>query len=525
LTPLLAVLLIHDHLLSKHGIACPRNHPLRLAVERHKARLASELTKARLRRKCATLEALRSQVLAQWRTSAGSLQQPRWIRINKLKASLDEEIRTTFSTFTENSTLQELCLNAGATKSFVRDPNIPDLLATDVPTKELVRTPAYITGKIILQDKASCFPAHLLLHSKPNLSLRNARPSDGDLLDACAAPGNKTSHAASIIVDKANTAKGSTACERLVLACERDAKRSKTLQSMLDQASAHDRVKVLANQDFLALNPHEQRFRHVTHLLLDPSCSGSGILGREDIPTLVLPKDKTRRLTERSKADGEKGTGDGLLDRPESKKRKRPTPSQQLSRGADVNTPPTTSSSIDTNRLRKLSNLQTQIIEHAFTFPSARLLTYSTCSIHATENEIVTLRALNSAVARKRCWRLLRRDEQPDGLRVWPHRGDDLYKEKHEGYFAETWAAMTAAEKDSFREACIRCKPGGLDGTMGFFVVGFVRDPDTAEDFGAGAGAENGQGVDLHDEAEDVDQDDEWEGCSAHAGDSLTPDC
>jgi len=512
------LLLVHDHLLSKHGIACPRNHPLRLAVERHKARLASELTKARLRRKCATLEALRLHVLAQWRTSAGSLPSPRWIRINKLRTHLDEEIRTTFSTFTERSTIAELCVSAGTTKSYVRDSNIPDLLATDAPTKELVRASAYVTGKVILQDKASCFPAQLLLNCKPKFSLRNKSPSDGDLLDACAAPGNKTSHAASIIFDTERTDKRSTTCGRMVLACERDPKRSKTLQSMLDRAGALDRVSVLARQDFLALDPQEQRFSHVTHLLLDPSCSGSGIVGREDIPTLVLPKDRARKVSEIYHAEEEYGTDHGLPNRTESKKRKSATPAPKLSRDADAKKSLTTSPSIDTGRLRKLSNLQAQIIEHAFGFPSAQLITYSTCSIHAIENEMVTLRALNSAVARKRCWRLLQRDEQPDGLKVWPHRGDDLDGEKHDGYPVETWATMTVAEKEKFREACIRCKPGGPDGTMGFFVVGFVRDPDTAED----PVAKYGQAE--QDEDKDEKEDDEWEGFSADGGDSLTTD-
>jgi 25S rRNA (cytosine2278-C5)-methyltransferase len=410
-----------------------------------------------------------------------------------------------------------MCVDAGTTKSYVRDPNIPDLLATDAPTKELARVSAYVTGKVILHDKASCFPAHLLLNCKPEFTLRSERPIDVDLLDACAAPGNKTSHAASIIFDTERANKRSTACGRMVLACERDAKRSKILQSMLDRAGAHDRVKVLANQDFLALDPQEQRFSHVTHLLLDPSCSGSGILGREDIPTLVLPKDKPRKVSEGFKAEEENGTDDRLSDRPRRKKQKRATPSQRLSGDADGDKPSITPPSIDTNRLRKLSNLQTQIIEHAFSFPSARLLTYSTCSIHATENEMVTLRALNSAVARKRCWRLLQRHEQPDGLRVWPHRGDDLDGEKHDSYPAQNWAAITVAEKENFREACIRCKPGGPDGTMGFFVVGFVRDPDTAED----SVAENGQAEQEEEEA-DAEDDDEWEGFSVDGGDSLT---
>jgi len=45
--------------------------------------------------------------------------------------------------------------------------------------------PFVTNGQAILQDKASCFPAHVLNPAK-----------DSHVIDACAAPGNKTSHAA-----------------------------------------------------------------------------------------------------------------------------------------------------------------------------------------------------------------------------------------------------------------------------------------------------------------------------------------
>ncbi|KAF7503749.1 hypothetical protein GJ744_003291 [Endocarpon pusillum] len=272
---------------------------------------------------------------------------------------------------------------------------------------------------------------------------------------------------------------------------------------MLDRAGAQGTVKVLAKHDFLALDPQGKRFSNVTHLLLDPSCSGSGILDREDLPTLVLPKD-TRRRVENFKVGDGSGTRNGVPK--SSKKRKRDISPQDLSKDTEVNTPPTTSSNIDTDRLQRLSNLQTRMLEHAFAFRNASMVTYSTCSIHAQENEVVVLRALNSTVARGRCWRLLRRGEQPDGVRVWPHRGDELDVEGTEGAVKESWNATTVEERSGFREACIRCRPGGADGTIGFFVVGFVRDPKTVEELeDAGSGA-NG----------DMEEDDEeWNGFSA----------
>ncbi len=390
------------------------------------------------------------------------------------------------------------------TNAYLQDPNIPDLLATNAPTKELIETTAYETGRIILQDKASCFPAYLALQSDPILFLRAARMSQGDLMDACAAPGNKASHLASILASKSDIAAQGAGCGRMVFACERDTKRSKTLETMLARAGAQSRVKVLAKQDFLALNPRERRFSNVTHLLLDPSCSGSGIRGREDVPTLVLPKDTRNRRVKIPKTDDGKGTTNSNTK--SSKKRKRENPPQRPFKEAEVDPLPTIDPGIDNDRLQKLSSLQTRIIEHAFTFPSASLVTYSTCSVHAQENEVVVIRALNSTVARGRCWRLLRRCEQPDGLRVWPHRGDDLGVEGTNWAVEEIWDAMTDEEREGFREACIRCKPSGVDGTMGFFVVGFVRDPATVEEQ-ADAGPEVDSGVEPGD--------DEWEGFSA----------
>lgn len=52
---------------------------------------------------------------------------------------------------------------------------------------------AYKTGKIILQDKASCFPAVVL-----------APPAEESavVIDATAAPGNKTSHLSALMHNK-----------------------------------------------------------------------------------------------------------------------------------------------------------------------------------------------------------------------------------------------------------------------------------------------------------------------------------
>ena len=429
------------------------------------------------------------------------------MRINNLKTTLIEELETLFETFTEYPALDQLLNNPGVTKAYVRDPNIPDLAATNASTKDLTNTRSYNTGKIILQDKASCFPAHLLLNSKPKFRGLKDSAGYGDILDACAAPGNKTTHIASILATSDKSHPGSTRPRPIIYACERDAKRSETLQTMLDRAGANGVVDVLAKQDFLALNPQDIRFSNVTHILLDPSCSGSGILSREDVPNLTLPKDPRAiyngRHTASNKNVPKTGVKNGL------RKRKREMPLKMVSEEADLANRTGTSPALDADRLQRLSNLQTRLIERVFTFPKARIVTYSTCSIHAIENEMVALRALSTDVTRKRAWRFLRRDEQPEGLRVWPHRGEGLRERDNIGQVVKetSLSTMKDEEREEFEEACIRCLPGGVDGTMGFFVVGFVRDPDTGED--PSFETATADGGDIEDQATETD---EWEG-------------
>jgi putative methyltransferase len=74
---------------------------------------------------------------------------------------------------------------------FAHDEHIPDLLLFS-PQTRFHEDPVYHTGKIILQDKASCFPATVLA---PDAAV-------GDVIDATAAPGNKTSHLSALMHNK-----------------------------------------------------------------------------------------------------------------------------------------------------------------------------------------------------------------------------------------------------------------------------------------------------------------------------------
>lgn len=457
---------MHDLLLAKHGIATAATHPLRVAVTRHQARLRAELTKARLRRGFASIEDLRQSVnhLA---SSAPNFQEsaatgsacvlddapqrwshPRWVRINTLRTSLDVELETTFKAYARVDSIEQILRENDGRKLYYVDQNIPDLLALP-SSSDIAKTLGFQNGLLILQDKASCFPAYLL----------NPMLDDGAIVDACAAPGNKTTHLAALLHKEKSQPKG------MIWACERDQARALTLKSMIDKAGAHEIVNVKAGQDFLQINPQESPWSSVKSLLLDPSCSGSGIVGRDDVLVIALP---TRPIG-------------GPLRSKRSTKRKRTSNAEQESTTDDLKAE---NSETLSNRLSALSDFQLRVLLHAFSFPAARKITYSTCSLHAIENEHVVLKALNSPIASQRGWRILQREEQVPGARAWLLRGD-LDACRGVGLDERGWADVSDGTLAAVAEACIRCEKGTREGTQGFFVAGFVRDGRLSERDGA----------------------------------------
>lgn len=482
---------MHDHLLAKKGIAAPAAHPLRQAIERHKIRLKAEFVKARVRRHCASIEDLKAAVLQEKGLDAATQAlYPRWVRINNVRTTLEEQFRSTFANYQKVATLAEL---AGDERRIYVDEHIPDLVAIP-PGIDLISSQAYKNGEIILQDKASCVPAYLLLGDADT-------SWDGDLIDGCAAPGNKTTHLASLLQSKSRVSKAKLP---KVYSMDASATRAKTLQKMVSLAGADKMVTVLQGQDFLALDPTEERFENVAGLLLDPSCSGSGIVGREDVPQLVLPEVK------------------GGVGKSQGKKRKRGRPepeprSEPEEPALETEEEEAPRQKVDVDRLVKLSNLQARIVEHALSFPRAERVTYSTCSIHVLENESVVSRILASDVAKRGGWRIMRRDEQPEGLRKWKHRGirADITPVAN-GADQRPEATPDMNLTDEELEACLRCWAGDEEGTGGFFVAGFVRDHTRAESPN-GRESKDASPSHLNGSAESDSQEDseeEWEGFS-----------
>lgn len=457
---------MHDLLLAKHGIATPATHPLRVAVTRHKARLHAELTKVRLRRGFVSIEDLRRYVNQQ-ASSVCEFQEntasrtadvqvdarsrwphPRWVRINTLRTSLNAELKTTFAHYTRVNSLEQI-LQAGSEQYlYYVDKSIPDLLAVS-SNSNVSNTLAFKNGLLILQDKASCFPAYLL----------DPRPDEADIVDACAAPGNKTTHLAALLQGQTKTRPD---CK--IWACERDKGRALTLKNMINKAGANEIAMVRVGQDFLQTNPREPPWNRVFSLLLDPSCSGSGIVGRDDVPFVALPTQVV----------------DGQKQIHRSAKRKRTSKSERDStiddiKHEDEHSTGGSNEETLTARLSALSAFQLRLLQHALSFPAARKVTYSTCSLHATENEHVVLKALTSPVSRQRGWRILKREEQIAGARAWPLRGDrDACQDVNLG--GSDWASYGDDFRETVAESCIRCEKGSQEGTQGFFVAGFVRN-------------------------------------------------
>ncbi|KAJ4341769.1 hypothetical protein N0V95_007123 [Ascochyta clinopodiicola] len=497
LTPILALLLTHDLLLSKSGVAAHKDHVLRLAITRHKARLTAEMTKARIRHGFPTLDAFRLAInngeLEDAEDEEEKTRHPRWVRVNTIKSSVEAQLESTFKGYTKVASIGEILTAKGGKKVYFLDPNIPDLLA--LPSRvDLSKTPAYTNGELIFQDKASCFPAYLL----------DLTEQDGDVIDGCAAPGNKTTHAAAIVSRHGKKQK--------VIAFERDKGRTAILQKMVKLAGADGVVTVKGSSDFIAAKPNSQEFENVGAILLDPSCSGTGIVGRDDAIKLHLPS-ATAPSNEAVKPSKNKKRKRGA----DAKSEATPAaPQPDLTLSLDdtaAEEVPLDAADKLAERLAALSTFQLHILTHAMRFASTRKITYSTCSIHFEENEGVVFQALATSVAKERGWRILARNEQVPGLKVWNRRG-----QWEDGKLSGS--VVDEASKQDVLDGCIRCDKASEEGTMGFFVAAFVRDGEdvaaVTDDVTSDAGkTQEAQRVPAAPtDEQDGDDEEEWDGFS-----------
>ncbi|GMH32500.1 hypothetical protein BSKO_00334 [Bryopsis sp. KO-2023] len=249
----------------------------------------------------------------------------RYARVNLLKASVKSVAKKLKKDFT-----------------FEVDEMLPDVLK--FPPGTTLHNHALVeNGSLMLQGYGSCMCARAL-----------APGNDWHVLDACAAPGNKTTHLASVMGGKG-----------AILALDKDANRLQRLAGNVKLAGAKN--VEFKQMDFLSLDPEDDEFGPVDGILLDPSCSGSG--------TAASRMDHLLPVT---------GDGDG-------------------------------------DRISRLADFQASALEHAMRFPQVRRIVYSTCSIHAMENEEVVKRVL--PFAQEKGFKLT------DPFPAWHRRGLPLLKE------------------------------------------------------------------------------------------------
>ncbi|XP_032613080.1 28S rRNA (cytosine-C(5))-methyltransferase isoform X1 [Hylobates moloch] len=345
LRPHLAKVLVYELLLGK-GFRGGGGR-WKALLGRHQARLKAELARLKVHRGVS-----RNEDLLEVGSRPGPASQlPRFVRVNALKTCSDDVVdyfkRQGFSYQGRASSLDDLRALKG--KHFLLDPLMPELLVFPAQT-DLHEHPLYRAGHLILQDRASCLPAMLL-----------DPPPGSHVIDACAAPGNKTSHLAALLKNQGPLAaprvlSSPPLCPRKIFAFDLDAKRLASMATLLARAGVS--CCELAEEDFLAVSPSDPRYREVHYILLDPSCSGSGMPNRQ----LEEP-----------------GAG-------------QPSPA----------------------RLHALAGFQQRALCHALTFPSLQRLVYSTCSLCQEENEDVVRDALHQNPG---AFRLA------PALPAWPHRG------------------------------------------------------------------------------------------------------
>ncbi|KAJ1527892.1 hypothetical protein ONE63_007828 [Megalurothrips usitatus] len=291
---------------------------------------------------------------------------PRFVRINTIKIS-KEEIIDFFAQAGWHKLKNEdtgegdrkyrhflRTISSLSDDEFIEDAHIPNLLVFP-RSLEFHNLDYYWDGSLLLQDKASCMPA-LLLNAPPGSTV----------LDMCAAPGMKTTHIAAILNNVGT-----------IYAIEKNAERFNSLTKIVSQAEASC-VKPLLGDSF---KYSDKEIPGVEYILVDPSCSGSGMRLRTEIFNETAEKSK--------------------------------------------------------QRLETLASFQCDLLQHAMTnFPKVKRIVYSTCSIHPEENEAVVEKVLKHT--------LNFRPIIPDRGVEWMSRGSSEYDHGDFGFYSKPEIDMTS---------------------------------------------------------------------------------
>lgn len=248
--------------------------------------------------------------------ASGEQKHPRFIRINTLKVkpreileylSMEEGWRQLPAAASYDEYLETV--KNLKDEEFIEDFHVPDLYAFPCSSKSHWATHSLVKDcSVVLQHKSSCLAPLVLAPT------RKSR-----VLDMCSAPGLKTIQMAAMMKNKG-----------VIYAAENHTRRFTTLRQFA--ANSGSTIIQPINNDSLAIR--DEDVPRVEYILLDPSCSGSG----------VIQQIQTRERTE-----------------------------------------------YNDERIGRLSRLQLKLLCHAMkNFPSVKRIVYSTCSMNVQENEMVS---------------------------------------------------------------------------------------------------------------------------------------
>ncbi len=180
------------------------------------------------------------------------------LRINQLKTDLDEFMKV----------LHENKIDAEIIKDFNNG------ITLKSNPRSIKKLPGYSDGLWTIQDRSSQWVAPLL------------DPKQGEkILDACAAPGSKSTHLAELVNDSAE-----------ILAVDRSEKRLKILQSNLERLNLKS-INILKADATRLIELNPNFISYFDKILLDAPCSGIGTLSRNPDSRWSLSKEKIKSLT------------------------------------------------------------------------------------------------------------------------------------------------------------------------------------------------------------------------------------
>ncbi|KAJ3293235.1 putative 28S rRNA (cytosine-C(5))-methyltransferase [Rhizoclosmatium sp. JEL0117] len=316
------LVLIYELLFGKGFKSAPSQ--LRNLVIPHKTRLTAELAKLKIKKRAVKNEDLIPEHIR------NAVVLPRFARVNTLVTTMDQCLKDLAKNGYELMEYEDgMDLSKLRPKTMVKDPHIPSLLVLP-PNSDFHNHELLLKGHIILQDKASCFPAFIL---NP--------PKNATVIDGCAAPGNKTSHL-SMMMNNTGT----------IHAFDKDSARLQTLIKLTGRSGCKNITP--KRMSFLDVDPNDKMYAGVEYILLDPSCSGSGITRRLD--HLLIQSDTATAEEEELDENGGIVSGEA--------------------------------------RIKALADFQVEVLMHAFKFKKVKKVAYSTCSKHREENEGVVERVL-----------------------------------------------------------------------------------------------------------------------------------